>query len=402
MKKNITINLCGRLYQIDEDAYELLSQYIDTLRAYFQKQEGGEEIANDIEERVAELFDDLKSKGTEAITIGHVERVIQQIGQVNEIAGEEGGDTSTASTTSATSDNTTQKSLNNKKFFRDSQNKMVAGVLAGCAQYYGGDANVWRCGYVIACLLWCLFCGFNPLNLGGLAAFPILILTMPLVCLPLLPYLLIAIFLPETTTPEDVLRMKGKQVNPQNLTNEVQESNTQRKSKSSTSFWDIFVGILSIGMSTFLTIGFIVALCFFAAFIGASELMARIWWDIDDSAILNMMGIPVIVSGILLLASIAILLYCSIHAATSSFGKTPAMTTRQRIIWFLLWVASLAGFVGSIMYAMGQYQKAIDLRWETKLELRQEQEANDLQDTDTLALDTFAIDSLAIPEDSIL
>ena len=69
MKKNITINLCGRLYQIDEDAYELLSQYIDALRNYFKKQEGGEEIADDIEERVAELFDDMKSQGVEAITI---------------------------------------------------------------------------------------------------------------------------------------------------------------------------------------------------------------------------------------------------------------------------------------------------------------------------------------------
>ena len=26
MKKNITINLCGRLFQIDEDAYELLQE----------------------------------------------------------------------------------------------------------------------------------------------------------------------------------------------------------------------------------------------------------------------------------------------------------------------------------------------------------------------------------------
>ena len=35
MKKNITINLCGRLFQIDEDAYELLQQYIESLRSYF-------------------------------------------------------------------------------------------------------------------------------------------------------------------------------------------------------------------------------------------------------------------------------------------------------------------------------------------------------------------------------
>ena len=63
MKKNITINLCGRLYQIDEDAYELLSQYTETLRNYFLKQEDGKEIADDIEERIAELLDELKAQG---------------------------------------------------------------------------------------------------------------------------------------------------------------------------------------------------------------------------------------------------------------------------------------------------------------------------------------------------
>ena len=62
MKKNITINLCGRLFQIDEDAYEMLQRYTESLRASFGKEEGGEEIADDIEERIAELFDELKTR----------------------------------------------------------------------------------------------------------------------------------------------------------------------------------------------------------------------------------------------------------------------------------------------------------------------------------------------------
>ena len=45
MKKNITINLLGRLYAIDEDAYELLKRYTDSLHSYFSHREGGEEIA---------------------------------------------------------------------------------------------------------------------------------------------------------------------------------------------------------------------------------------------------------------------------------------------------------------------------------------------------------------------
>ena len=63
MKKNITLNLCGRLFNIDEDAYEMLSTYEQSLRSYFRSREGGEEIADDIEARIAELMDELKAQG---------------------------------------------------------------------------------------------------------------------------------------------------------------------------------------------------------------------------------------------------------------------------------------------------------------------------------------------------
>ena len=80
MKKNITINLFGSLYAIDEDAYELLNQYQNNMRRYFSRKEGGEEIAEDIERRIAELFDELKASGVEAITIEHVRDIISSCG----------------------------------------------------------------------------------------------------------------------------------------------------------------------------------------------------------------------------------------------------------------------------------------------------------------------------------
>ena len=48
MKRNITINLFGQLYAIDEDAYELLKKYLDNIKSYFAKREGGEEIADEV------------------------------------------------------------------------------------------------------------------------------------------------------------------------------------------------------------------------------------------------------------------------------------------------------------------------------------------------------------------
>ena len=362
MKKNITINLCGRLYQIDEDAYELLSHYTDTLRNYFKKQEGGEETADDIEARIAELFDDLKAKGIEAITIEHVQGVIEQIGKVEEIAG---ANVEYAENAGSSANAENKKPLPTKKFFRDSQNKVLAGVLAGCANYFGGSANGWRWGFVLLSVLWIVFDGIFGTILGVMVL-PIILVSIPFAFLPLLIYLLVAIFNPETKTAEDVLMMRGKEVNPQNLSEVVQGVDLSKEKKNGISFWDILLGVICVGLSTALTIGLIVALCFFVAFVVASESMADSWWNLYLTEDVDAIFIPAIVSGVLLLVSIAILLYCSIHAAASSFGKTPSMKGKQRLMWFILWIVSVVGFVGNTIYAVAQLAKTQTTRWDTE------------------------------------
>ncbi len=93
MKKNITINLCGRLYQIDEDAYDMLQDYIESLRSSFGKQEGGYEIIDDIEARIAELFDEVRQNGAVAITIDNVRDIITRIGKPEQLTDEEDSQT---------------------------------------------------------------------------------------------------------------------------------------------------------------------------------------------------------------------------------------------------------------------------------------------------------------------
>ena len=48
MKKNISINIFGTIYAIDEDAYQLLENYLQSMKQFFRSREGGEEIADDI------------------------------------------------------------------------------------------------------------------------------------------------------------------------------------------------------------------------------------------------------------------------------------------------------------------------------------------------------------------
>ena len=97
MKKNFKINMCGHLFSIDEDAYEMLSTYERSLRHYYRNREGGEEIADDLEGRIAEILEELKTDGVEAISIEHVQEVISRLGNPQQMEdGQTGADASDA------------------------------------------------------------------------------------------------------------------------------------------------------------------------------------------------------------------------------------------------------------------------------------------------------------------
>ena len=76
MKKNITINLFGQLYHIDEDAYELLKSYEDNMRRYFSL--GHENRL--LSEHVARLEEQL-AQYQEAATSERLESYLQEIGE---------------------------------------------------------------------------------------------------------------------------------------------------------------------------------------------------------------------------------------------------------------------------------------------------------------------------------
>ena len=81
MKKTLTVNLGGTVFHIDEDAYRLLDNYLCNLKLHFRKQEGAEEIVDDIENRISELFLEKLNAGSQVITLADVEEVIARVGK---------------------------------------------------------------------------------------------------------------------------------------------------------------------------------------------------------------------------------------------------------------------------------------------------------------------------------
>lgn len=90
MKKTYTINLSGKIFHIDEDALEKLQEYINTLKTYYTREEDGNEIMDDIENRIGELFtESLKGQFREVVTLEDVDQAIATMGTPDDIIDED-------------------------------------------------------------------------------------------------------------------------------------------------------------------------------------------------------------------------------------------------------------------------------------------------------------------------
>ena len=60
MNKTININLASTFFYMDENAYTILKSYLNELESAFKNTLGKDEILQDIETRIAELFQERK------------------------------------------------------------------------------------------------------------------------------------------------------------------------------------------------------------------------------------------------------------------------------------------------------------------------------------------------------
>ena len=426
MKKNITINLCGRLFAIDEDAYEMLATYEQSLRNYFRTREGGEEIAEDLEARIAELFDELKAKGVEAITIDHVREVIHRIGRPEEMEEQPTPERPTpnpspregSSERQNTSGNESPSlgegigvgrsgGLSSKRLYRNPDDKKLMGVLSGFAAYFGGDVLWWRLGYAAIVLL--SFAGSSYNFLWFLPHhhlyFHIYFWGIALI----IAYIVLAVLMPVAETPEDRLRMKGKEVNPQNLAEEVANSRpTSRPPYEGGSGYQISeegassqmhstplpnregqgggsrpsgclgcIGGFFVALWTVVSTLFRWSIYAFGAFLAVMCLIGIVCLTAfavnpfeflkegdsffrteEFAALVPTLTVPFYISVVAAGIVLAITAYALIHSLLNEFKQMPSMPYRQRIALLVMWIAGLAVAGAAIGYGFPKLIKA--------------------------------------------
>ncbi|MBQ8450767.1 MAG: PspC domain-containing protein [Bacteroidaceae bacterium] len=206
MKKSFNVNLGGRIFQIDEDAYEKLNDYLVSLRTCFMNNECGEEIAADIEARLGELFEERVGDGTRIITISLVNEMIARMGNPESIVEDEPeqpSDTTDGSENRAEGQNDNGFSAEEyirrmsmgKKLFRDGDNKLIAGVISGLSAYLGVNVTLLR---VIAVFLFFVTAFWT-----------------------FLIYLVMWAVVPLAVTTTDKLRMQGVEPTPENIAEKI-------------------------------------------------------------------------------------------------------------------------------------------------------------------------------------
>ena len=203
MNKTVTINISGIIFNIDEEAFKQLSQYLDTIKGYFNTSEGRDEIMADIEARIAEMFQEKLNEKNQVVSIKDVDKVIAIMGEPEDYIDEEIESESFNSKANYEKVTTTGSSRF-KRLYRDGEDRVMGGVCAGIAHYFGVDPIIPRILFIIS------FFGFGT---GFLA------------------YIILWIIVPEAKSTAEKLQMKGEHINIENIKKSVENEAENFKNK---------------------------------------------------------------------------------------------------------------------------------------------------------------------------
>lgn len=127
MKKIFSTDIAGQAFQIHEDAYNMLSDYLITLQKMYGDNEDAREILHDIETRIVEIIQEHQATdSSDIINQTLVSNIIDTLGKPNELQEE----------------TSFQSSQSSKKFTKGSS-KVIAGVCSGISEYLDIQDPIW-------------------------------------------------------------------------------------------------------------------------------------------------------------------------------------------------------------------------------------------------------------------
>lgn len=326
MNKTVSANIGGMVFHIEEHAYEKLNKYLGNIRSHFTKSDGQDEIIQDIESRIAEIFQD-RNKSKEVILEADIDHVISVMGKPEQLFGDD--ENAQAKSASSFLDDSTPKAY--KRLYRDPEDRVIAGVCSGLSHRLNIDPVWFRLAFVLIFFL---------------AGSGILV------------YIILALVLPKAETPAQKLEMRGEQVNINTLSKEASAPASTKPQGFISRFFDVVGSVFLVLLKA---IAYIAGA--FVAFIGLVILFAIV------VTILAMMGlggisIPVYITDYFLTSSqqfwsiVAIILVFGVPTIMLIYGlvkmvfKLKHSNRMLNMSALVLWIAGVAiGFIVGVNVA---------------------------------------------------
>ncbi len=198
MRKVTTINLNNNAYQIDEDGYEALRQYLEQAELALANNPDRAEIMADLEQAIADKCRATLGQYKTVVGTDEIESILKQMGPVVGSAADAAGNGSAATDSSTAAADPVRRA---RRLYRILDGKMVTGVCNGLAAYVGVDVTWVRLAFV---LLTIFTTGFV-----------------------LLAYLVLFFVMPVADTPEELAAAKGQPFNAQELVDDVKKKHRE-------------------------------------------------------------------------------------------------------------------------------------------------------------------------------
>lgn len=149
MKPTIRVSIGGLAFNLEEDAFRVLDDYLKALRRHFEKNSESGEIISDIELRLSELLQMRVSSADGVVSMADALDIIKIMGSPKDFDDapqeeytEEDSEKKSFGKSDYATDDT--QDLFKKKLYRDTDNKFIGGVCSGLGHYFRIDTTIMR------------------------------------------------------------------------------------------------------------------------------------------------------------------------------------------------------------------------------------------------------------------
>lgn len=228
MKQKHDVSIAGIAFQLDDEGYVLLDNYLSQIAAIYNNNPDGAEVLADIEGRICELILD-RQPAEQLVSVDLIRHIIEQLGMPDPLPEEttdspaaqkatskasssEGSSTNGSSAASSNQESSGAQARSNspttiipRRLYRNPENARIGGVCSGLGTFFRVDPIVFRLCFLLPLPMAMLVSVIPALDvLAGIFGV--------LFAISIPAYLLLWFAIPMARTPRQKLEMRGEAI----------------------------------------------------------------------------------------------------------------------------------------------------------------------------------------------